>query len=100
MNSDFKDVQHKACLMLMVQEPGAELPSILPIQPGADLWLTEELGNDAKTFPMLLSKVSRRKLEFRCACRTPGCTRRVTYTVAAFGIHPQKEAAGVQVLKT
>ncbi len=93
---DFKDIRHKAVLLLMMQEPGAQTLTAVPIPPGADLWLTEEFGNDAVTFPLLLSKVSRKRIEFRCACRTPGCTRRVVYEAKVFGAHAKKEAPNIK----
>lgn len=89
--SDFKDVHHKACLMLMINEPGSPQMQMLPIPPGANLWLTEELGNESVTFPTVLSKVSRKLIEFKCACAIPGCTRRVQYKVQVHGVHAQKD---------
>ena len=97
MADDFADVRHKGCLLLMVQERGSDKMEILPIAPGADLWLTEELGNDAVTFPYILSKVSRKFIEFKCGCRNRGCNRTVRYAVKVHGSHPQKESGGVTV---
>lgn len=59
--------------------------------PGTQMLLIEDTNRADKIFPVVLAKVSRRKLIFHCACKDPRCTRTYSFECKASGWHHQQQ---------
>lgn len=61
--------------------------TIMPIPPGAVMAVVMDASKN-EIYPMVLRKVSLKKLEFQCACGSPDCTRTITFATSMRGMHP------------
>ena len=66
--------------------------TMMPIPPGALLMLVHEMDKDGNPTekgvqPLALVSVGLRRMEMKCPCGNPRCTRRVTWTAKWDGWH-------------
>lgn len=59
----------------------------MPLPRGATLFIVEDAEDDSTWVPVVIDKISRKKLTFRCACGKPSCTRVMTYNLTVQGRH-------------
>lgn len=80
------DAPKEPHLVLMTgQDEGMAIP------PGAVLCIVESaLKVNGGVVPLILKKVSKTRLTFRCACMQKGCTREVKFEAKWLGAHPTK----------
>lgn len=60
---------------------------------GASITLVEDPSKADKIFPMVLYKVSRKALDFVCACGQTSCNRRIRFVANVSGWHSKKQQA-------
>ena len=69
--------------------------SWMAIPPGATIAIIEDPERSDKIFPMVLAKVSLKKIIFVCRCGDPGCNVNYAYSVSKTGHHsPAKRNIG------
>lgn len=90
--ADAPDEPH--LLILTGMEGTQGLWTALP--PGANLTLVEDPSKMDKIFPMVLAKVSRKALDFVCACGQPNCNRRIRFVANVSGWHSEKQRPKMQ----
>lgn len=68
---------------------GADEGIAIPV--GAVMCIVENAAKlDGGVVPLILERVSKTRLTFRCACGQKGCTRRVRFQAKWEGSHPAK----------
>lgn len=61
------------------------------IPPGALMYIIENPAKPDGVIPLILMKVSRKRLTFKCGCNKPDCTRMVKFEGKWTGFHPSSE---------
>ena len=69
-----------------------ESGDVTAIPPGAILYLIENPAKYDGVIPLVLLKVSRKRLTMRCGCGKKGCSRQVKFEAKWTGTHPRPES--------
>ncbi len=61
------------------------------LAPGTYMAIIEDPKRPDGTIPVILAKVSRKRITFICACGKQGCTRQAKFNAVWTGHHPHTE---------
>lgn len=62
--------------------------TVMRIPRGAIIAIIEDPTRLDKVLPMVITKVTMKALDFKCACGNPDCTRKLRYRAERAGYHP------------